>query len=93
MGVCKPGGSVVEYTGGSTGVSLVADLCGETISAAHREFGRLLPGEARSHENPGSQSSDRAQRRRRHDGKADSRHGRGRPRDHRKRPEASGPIS
>ena len=58
----------------------VAGLRGEGLSAAHRDLGCLRPGEARSHEDPRRQASSRAERERAHDGEADPRHDRGRPR-------------
>jgi len=72
-------GSVVEYTGGSTGVSPVSSLRGEAISPAHRDFGCLRPRKTRSYENSWGQASNRAKRERGHDGEINPGHDRSRP--------------
>ena len=47
-GRVAPGGAVVEYTGGSTGVSL-ALVCAVRTSAPYRLVGCVRAGETRSH--------------------------------------------
>ena len=56
-GRLAPGGSVVEYTGGSTGVSLALVCAREGISAADRDVRRVRAGEARSHAMPRREAS------------------------------------
>ena len=45
-GRLKPGYTVIEYTGGSTGTSLGAGLCGQGISDSHRHVRSVLAREA-----------------------------------------------
>ena len=49
-GRLPPGGAVVEYTGGSTGVSLALVCAVKGHTLAHRHLRRLLPREAGPHD-------------------------------------------
>ena len=75
-GRLKPGGAVVEYTGGSTGVSL-ALVCAVKGYPLHIVSSDAFARKARPYGDPRSEADDRAERIRAHDREADARHGRG----------------
>ena len=64
------GGTVVEYTGGSTGVSLSL-ICAVKGYPLHIVTSDAFAREARSHADPGGSASGRSERERAHDGEAD----------------------
>ena len=66
-GRLRPGGSVVEYTGGSTGVSLAFVCAAKRHPAADRDVGRVQQGEAGPHDGAGRPPHARRQPDRRDD--------------------------
>ena len=64
-GRLKPGGSVVEYTGGSTGVSLALVCAVKGYPLRHRDVGCLRAREAPAHAALRRRASHHRQRRRR----------------------------
>ena len=92
-GRLTPGGPVVEYTGGSTGVSL-ALVCAVKGYPLHIVTSDAFAREKLDHMRIlGATAADRAERRRPHDGEADPRHDRSGARHRGRRPAPSGPTS
>ena len=89
-GRLKPGGSVVEYTGGSTGVSLALVCAVQRLSIRHRDVGCLRAREAFAYGGAGRTPSHHQERIRTHDREAYPRHDRRRGRDRRNAKAASG---
>ena len=91
-GRLAPGGSVVEYTGGSTGVSL-ALVCAVKGYPLHIVTSDAFAREKLEHMRIlGARLQVLRERERAHDGEADPRHDRRPPVSSRGRPAASGPI-
>ena len=87
------GGSVIEYTGGSTGVSLSL-ICAVKGYPLHIVTSDAFAREKLDHMKIlGATTANRAERERRHDGETYPRHGRSRPRHRARNRKDSGPIN
>ena len=80
-GRLKPGDTVVEYTGGSTGASLALVCAAKGLSPPHRHLRRVQPGEAGPHGGAGRRADARPQRGRSQHAEAVPGHDRGGPPD------------